>query len=103
MAAAGTFIYPDFKLVQFMKLKEGFLLREIAGRVVVVPSADTLDLSLMISLNGTGRFLWERLEKGASHEQLVAALMDAYEVTEELAEKDVSAFVEKLRQNNCLE
>ena len=45
-----------------MKLKSGFLLREVAGQVVVLPTGGNLDLDMMITLNETGKFLWERLE-----------------------------------------
>lgn len=86
-----------------MKLKKGFLLREVAGRIVVVPEGDVLNLNLMISLNGTGRFLWERLEKGASDQELKEALMDQYNVDEQLAGADVQAFIEKLNQHGFLE
>lgn len=86
-----------------MKLKEGFLLREVAGRIVVVPEGDVLDLNLMISLNGTGRFLWERLEKGASAQELKDALMEQYNVDEDLADADVTSFVEKLNQHGFLD
>ena len=37
-----------------LQLKEGFLLREIAGRIVVLPIEDSMNLNLMISLNSTG-------------------------------------------------
>ncbi len=86
-----------------MKLKEGFLLREVAGRIVVVPEGDVLDLNLMISLNGTGRFLWERLEKGASAQELQEALMEHYNVDEQLAGADVQAFIETLSLHGFLE
>ena len=86
-----------------MKLKDGFILREIAGRIVVVPVGDILNLNLMISLNGTGRFLWERLEKGASADELKNALLETYNVSEERAQADVDAFIEKLKQNGFLE
>lgn len=45
-----------------MKIKEGFILRTIAGQHVVVPTGQHLDLSLMITLNETGAFLWEKLQ-----------------------------------------
>lgn len=86
-----------------MKIKEGFLLRQIAGRIVVIPSEETLDLNVMITLNSTGRYLWERLEQGATREELIGALMQTYQVSEELARRDVDLFVEKLAVNNFLE
>ncbi len=85
-----------------MKLKEGFILREVAGDIVVIPSGDTLDLNMMITLNETARFLWERLERGAEEADLVAALLQEYELTEAHAQKSVAAFVEKLKENDLL-
>ncbi len=86
-----------------MKLKDGFLLREIAGRIVAVPVGESLNLNLMISLNSTGRFLWERLKTGACAQELKEALMETYDVSEELAQSDVDAFIEKLSENGFLE
>ena len=86
-----------------IKLKDGFILREIAGRIVVVPTGDTLNLNLMISLNSTGRFLWERLEKGATALELKDALMETYNVSEVLVQKDVDTFIAELEQNGFLE
>ena len=86
-----------------MKLKEGFLLREIAGQMVVLPSGGDLDLNMMITLNDTGAFLWERLQQETEEAALVAALLAEYDVEENRAAAAVAAFVEKLRENHFLE
>ena len=86
-----------------MKLKEGFILRDVAGDIVVVPSGNTLNLNMMITLNDTGRFLWERLDKGATEQELVDALLAEYDVAEEDARRHVSAFVAKLNDHGFLE
>lgn len=85
-----------------MKIKDGYILRTIAGDNVVLPSGDELDLSIMITLNDTGRFLWERLEKGAEVDELVAALLEEYDVDEATARAGVDAFVTKLEENALL-
>ena len=85
-----------------MKLKEGFVLRQVAGETVVIPSGDTLDLNMMIALNDTGKVLWEALENGAEEADLVAALLAEYEVSEEQAQKSVASFVAKLNENGFL-
>ena len=85
-----------------MKLKDGFILREVAGQTVVIPSGDDLDLNLMITLNGTGKFLWEKLEQGADMDQLVSALLAEYAVDEATAKVAVEAFVAKLEANGFL-
>ena len=86
-----------------MKIKEGFVLREVAGDIVVIPSGDTLDLNMMITLNETGRFLWERLEQGAEKEDLVQALTQEYDVSAEDAKAHIDGFVAKLNENGLLD
>ena len=85
-----------------MKLKEGFLLRKVAGQTVVLPSGDELDLNMMITLNDTGAFLWEHLQRETDEDALVAALLADYDVDEATARKSVIAFVEKLNENGFL-
>ena len=85
-----------------MKLKEGFVLRDIAGETVVLPSGDNLDLSKMISLNETAKFLWERLEQGATEEELVAALLAEYDVEPTRAQNSVRRFLETMEHHGFL-
>lgn len=86
-----------------MKIKEGFLLRKVAGQTVVLPCGDALDLNLMITLNDTGAFLWEHLQTETSEEALVEALLGEYDVDRATAQKSVAAFVEKLNGHGFLE
>ena len=86
-----------------LKLKEGFILRSIAGESVVIPSGDELDLNMMITLNGTGAFLWERLEKGSDVESLTAALLAEYDVDPQTARAAVEGFVKKLEAHGFLQ
>lgn len=85
-----------------MKIKEGFLLRQVAGQTVVLPSGNELDLNMMITLNDTGAFLWEQLQSETDEATLVAALLAEYDVDEATAAKSVSAFVKKLDDNGFL-
>ena len=85
-----------------MKIKDGFLLRDVAGQTVVLPVGDDLDLNLMITLNETGRFLWERLQEETDEAALVAALLKEYDTDEATAANAVSKFVKKLSENGFL-
>lgn len=85
-----------------MKLKDGFILRTVAGETVVLPTGDTTNFDMMITLNNTGRFLWERLVVGAEKEELVNALLGEYEVTEEHASKSVEDFTARLKELDFL-
>ena len=81
-----------------MKLKDGFILRTVAGETVVLPTGGVTDFDMMITLNETGRFLWERLEVGAEEADLVKALLAEYDVSEEKATESVAAFVARLKE-----
>ena len=85
-----------------MQLKEGFVLRSVAGETVVIPTGEDLDLNMMITLNDSGKLLWQRLEKGAEEADLVAALLGEYDVDEDTAQYHVTAFLKKLRENGFI-
>jgi hypothetical protein len=85
-----------------LKLKAGSVLRTVAGETVVVPTGSTLNLNMMITLNSTGKFLWEKLEQGIETDELVEALLKEYDVDETTAKAHVLAFVEKLNANGFL-
>ena len=85
-----------------MKIKDGFILRSVAGQTVVLPTGDELDLNMMITLNETGTFLWEHLQQETDEAALVAALLAEYDVDEATAAKAVAGFVKKLSGNGFL-
>lgn len=87
-----------------MKIKEGYLLREVAGSHVVVPTGKAaLDFSGVITLNETGAFLWKQLARDKSEEELLIALLDEYDTGEEKAKADITAFIAKLKAAGLLE
>lgn len=85
-----------------MKLKDGFLLRQVAGEHVVLPIGPELDPNMMITLNGTGAFLWERLQHETDEDTLVNALLAEYDVDEARARACVADFVQKLKDSGFL-
>ena len=81
-----------------MKLKSGFVLKEIAGECVVVAVDSALNLDGMITLNSTAKTIWLLLEKGAERCEIIKALTERYEVGEELAAEATDKFVGKLEE-----
>jgi hypothetical protein len=73
--------------------------REIDGQVVVLDGR-TWDY---ISVNETGRGLWDLLVEGTTRDVLVAFLLDNYEVSAEAAEADVDVFLAMLRDKDLLQ
>lgn len=88
-----------------MKIKEGFILKEIAGSFVVVPVGDDLvDFTLMITTNETGAFLWNCLSEDRSEQQLADMLKAEYEGADDAQlAADVAEFVALLKENNVVE
>ena len=86
-----------------MKIKEGFILREIAGSFIVVAVGDAVKtFNGVINLNQTGALLWKELAKGGDEDALVKALLSEYDVDEEIAKKDAQEFIAKLKGANLL-
>lgn len=85
-----------------MKLKQGFILRDVAGQTIILSSGEELNLNMMITLNETGKFLWERLNTETNEETLVAALLAEYDVDETTAKAAVESFISTLNEHEFL-
>lgn len=87
-----------------MKIKDGFLLREVAGNHIVVPVGKTeVDFGGMMTLNPVGAFLWDALTDHATEDELVQRVLEAYAVEEATARQDVQTYVQKLRAVGLIE
>ena len=87
-----------------MKIKEGFIRRNIGGNdVVVAVGKASVNFNAMINLNSTGALLWSLLEKEATEAELVDALLDKYDIDEATAKRDVDAFLFKARSAGIIE
>jgi len=87
-----------------MKIKENFVLRNVADTWVVLPLGEaTLDLNGMLSLNESGVLLWKALENECDKKALIKVLTDEYDVTDEVVSADVDEFLQTLRKAGCLE
>lgn len=86
-----------------MKVKDGFILKEVAGSFVIVPIGENLvDFSAMITTNETGAFLWEHLKDDTSADALVEELLKEYDVDEDTARADVAEFLQILIDHTVL-
>lgn len=86
-----------------MKKKLDFVLREIAGDLLLVPTGKTaLDLNGMLTLNEVGGEIWKLLDEVDSEEEIVDRLMEDYDVEREELQRDVREFLDKLRELGIL-
>ena len=88
-----------------MKIKKGFVLREMAGGVSVVVGVGEKanELKGYLTLNESGALIWKTLEKGADLNGVVAKILQEYDVSEELATKDASLVIEKLKEIGAID
>lgn len=86
-----------------MRIVSGFLLREVIGETVAIPSGDSAHrLSGLVALNGSGKFLFELLQTEQTEQDLITAMLDRYEIDEATAAQDVEEFLALLRENKLL-
>ncbi len=87
-----------------MKVKNGFVAKEIAGQYVVIAlGAASKIFNGIIKLNESGKFIWDLLAEDIERDAIVEALLSEYDVTREVAEADVDKFIGELKGANILE
>lgn len=87
-----------------MKIKSGFVLREIAGQYMAVAvGARARELHGMMGMNETAAFLWKRLQEETTEEKLVEALLEEYEIDEPKAKQTIQRFLQNLQEEGVLE
>ena len=86
-----------------MKIKNGFVLRNICDEYLVVAvGRQTLDFKGLIKLNESGAFLWEQLKNDRTEDELLAALTAEYAVDEATAKADIAAFLSSLKEADLM-
>ncbi len=86
-----------------MKVKLEFVLRDIAGDLLLVPAGKSaLDLNGMLTLNEVGGEIWRLLPEVEDEEELITRLLEIYDVEEEELRKDVAEFLNALRKLGIL-
>ncbi len=86
-----------------MKIKLEFVLREIAGDILLVPVGKTaLDLNGMLTLNEVGAEIWKMLPEVENEEEIVARLVQDYDADPAQVREDVAEFISHLRELGIL-
>lgn len=80
-----------------MRIKEGFVLREIAGeKIVSGEGLGQINFNKLITLNPSAAYLWENVHgKTFDAEMLAALLMEKYAVAHDTALKDAKSLMEE--------
>lgn len=89
-----------------MKLKDGLILREVAGQYVIVPTGKRVrEVTSIVYISSSAAYLWEYMKDHEfEKEDLVKRILSHYTgVTEEKAAADVDRFLKILSDNNVLD
>ena len=82
-----------------MIIKKEFIKREIAGDIVLVPvGTSVFAFNGLFAMNELGSFLWDRIPEAEGEEDLLRAVLQEYEVTEDVARRDIQEFLGELRK-----
>ncbi len=80
-----------------MKLKQDYILAEVAGEYVAVATNSNLDSERkIIRMNDTGKLIWDGIANGKDERAIVSDLMDQYEVDEQTAAKSVARILQQM-------
>lgn len=87
-----------------MKIKEGFLLREVAGNYVVIAAGgDGIDFNSIITVNEIGALIWKKIDEGKGEEEIIGDILKEYSVDKETAAGDFKEFIGQLRELNIID
>ena len=86
-----------------MEIKKQLITRNIAGDTILVPVGKTVyeDNGLFV-LSELGGFIWERIPAAKSKEDILRAILEEYDVSEDEAGRDLDEFLEKLTEMGIL-
>ena len=86
-----------------MKLKYQFAVREIAGVYAAVAIGESSrKYHNIIGLNETGADIFRLIQEGLTEDEIVARMLEEYEVTEEVLRPEVQQLIKKLQDENLL-
>lgn len=78
-----------------MKIKEGFVLHEIAGQAVVTATGEASEtFHGMVKLNGTAADIWRFLEEGLTEDEITLRMTEKYGVDADTAAEDLREMLE---------
>jgi hypothetical protein len=79
-------------------IPEDIVFRDLAGEAVLL----NLGTGMYFGLNGMGTQIWRLISEGYSLEQLVAAVLEEYEIDEDRVRKDLAILLEQLSDAGLL-
>lgn len=87
-----------------MRIVKEFILREIAGEYVLVPTGTTSqEFNGLITMSDVAVTIWKNLETIDNLDAMVEIILNEYDVDEETARNDVTGFITELLAGGFIE
>lgn len=87
-----------------MKIKEGFVLRQIADQWMAVPIGGMAEkVHGLIALNDTAADIWKILQEDHTEQEVVELLSREYDEDTQVLEENVQSFVSELKKQDLIE
>ena len=87
-----------------MKVQKEFVLREIAGDYVIIPTGKTvLTFNGLVTVNEVGADLWKMLQSEVTFDDLLNGILEIYDVDEGTAREDIQEFLDTLVEGGILD
>ena len=87
-----------------MRVKEGFVLREVMGKKVIIAVGEaSRTFRGMVQLNGSAAEIWEHIAAGLSKTEIVDSMLQKYDVDRQKLEADVEKSISLFLENGMIE
>lgn len=82
-----------------MRIKDGFVLREIAGQAMVIATGEaSKEFHGMVKLNETGKEIWQGLTDGLTEDEIAVKFTQKYDVEFDKAVEDIGTMIAKMKE-----
>lgn len=87
-----------------MRIKQGFVMRDVAGQAVVIATGDaSRDFHGMVKLNQTAAVVWHGVEEGLDVKAIAERFVAEYDVEAGRALADVEALLARMCEQGFVE
>ena len=86
-----------------MKVNKKYIFRKVAKEQLLIPTGEVaLKIKGLVAMSESAGMLYRMMQNGCTQNDLVAALKAEYDVPLAVAQQDVEAFLEQMRQLEML-
>ena len=87
-----------------MKACEGFILRNLVGEYVLMPVEENIGkFRGTVLMNEVSAFVWEKMQTSVTRDELLAGILENYEIDEKTAGSDLDRLLSELERLGIIE